>query len=84
MERLLGFLDIYQSLRSQDQARFSRWCGTGENAIVFARRGATVSAIDLSSGMLALARTKNSISGDFQIDFGEMPSKSTSYTDQNV
>lgn len=55
-------------------------CGTGEDAIYFAKLGAIVSAFDLSPDMLAIAQAA-AHREQLAIDFGEMPAERQTYPD---
>jgi ubiquinone/menaquinone biosynthesis C-methylase UbiE len=55
-------------------------CGSGDDALYFARLGANVSAFDLSPDMLAIGK-RLAVTHGLDVDFGEMPSEKLSYKD---
>jgi ubiquinone/menaquinone biosynthesis C-methylase UbiE len=55
-------------------------CGSGDDAILFARLGAAVSAFDLSPDMLAIAKARALLS-EVAVDFDEMASETLAFED---
>ena len=74
VDALLGALDVEAGSRLLDVA-----CGSGYAAMVAARRGAVVSGLDASDGLVAIARARTP-AGDFRVgDMASLPFEDESF-----